>query len=84
VRYNANVEILEYLVSQGAEVNAKNNDNGSTPLHEAAFHNANVEILKYLVSQGADVNAKDNNGKTPLDFAITGNQQENITYLKSL
>jgi ankyrin repeat protein len=40
--------------------------------------------LKYLVSQGAEVNAKDNDGNTPLDVAIAGNQQENITHLKSL
>jgi len=69
-RYNSDVEVLKYLVSHGADVNAKE-FYGNTPLHVAAEFNSNVEVLKYLVSQGADVQAKNNDGIAPLDFADT-------------
>ena len=65
---NQNVEIFEYLVSAGADVNATN-QSGLTPLHEAARWNWNIEVVKFLVSKGANVYARDNTGKTPLDYA---------------
>jgi hypothetical protein len=52
-----NVEVVKYLVSQGADVNMKNGE-GFTALHEVAMHSGNVGILQYLISQGADVNVK--------------------------
>jgi hypothetical protein len=58
---------LKYLVSKGADVNAKWHD-ANTPLHEAAQWNA--EIVKFLVSEGADVNAKNRNGNTPLHESV--------------
>jgi len=66
--YNS-LEVLQYLVSQGADVNAKSNDCASTPLHSAAFRNSSIEVLQYLISQGADVNATDHWNQTPLYFA---------------
>jgi thiol-disulfide isomerase/thioredoxin len=72
---NADVEVLKYLVSQGANVNA-NNSYKHTPLYCAAIRNSNVDVLEYLVSQDADVNAKDNEGKTPLDDANTEEKRE--------
>ena len=80
---NTDVEVVKYLVSQGADVNAKNG-HGWTPLHEAAARNSNLEVLRYLVSvRGVDINAKSEliftggemvraepgKGETPFDVA---------------
>jgi len=73
-RWNDNVSkwgiaVAKYLVSQGADVNAKGRWD-ETPLHTTE----SVEIAKYLVSQGADVNAKSgsgSSGKTPLHKAAS-------------
>ena len=52
-RFNSNVEVLKYLISQGANINVKISG-GWTPLNHAAF-NSNVEVLKYFHSLGCDV-----------------------------
>jgi len=76
-KFNPNVDVLKYLVLNGADVNVKNGG-GWAPIHEAAHHNRNVEILKYLLSIGVDVNTKVDGGNaknlewyrnTPLDLA---------------
>jgi len=64
---NADVAVLQCLVSLGADINAKA-DNGSTPLHEAVM-NGDFEAIRFLVSNGADVNAQDEFGVTPLAIA---------------
>jgi hypothetical protein len=69
---NSDVLVLEYLIFQGADVNATN-IYGSTPLHRAAAYNSNVKVLVCLVSHGAYVNAKNYYGDTPLHFAIRNN-----------
>ena len=58
-------QMAELLVQHGADVNAKNND-GGTSLHAAAFL-GRVEIVKLLVQHEADINAKNNDGETPMD-----------------
>ena len=84
-----NVAVAKYLVSQGANVNAKNNV-GETPLHsvidlpDAAIMDTQLEIARFLVSQGADVNARDSRGKTPLDLAKEQQNTELIRYLSNV
>ena len=78
---NPDIELLKYLVSLGANVNASfevtiYNEKGRracclftpSPLHLAVSDNR-IEVLRFLVSNGADVHAKDRDGKTPLDVA---------------
>ena len=64
------IEVVKYLVSKGADVNAKAG-NGVTPLHSAVLYNENTDVIKYLVSKGANINAKNVDGRTPLCIAIT-------------
>ncbi len=58
------------LIKLGADVNARTNEEGLTPLHMAAF-SGNLEKMKILVENGADVNIKDYDSHlTPLDWLI--------------
>ena len=61
-------EIVELVIAEGADVNAKRNT-GVTPLHHAAW-NGHKEVAELLIANGADVNAKieggSHKGNTPL------------------
>ena len=72
-------EILELLIANGADVNAKN-EYRWTPLHNAALE-ANKEIVELLIANGADVNAKTNYGETPLHKALYEKRKEIIELL---
>jgi len=58
---------LEYLITQGANINTKDNI-GRTPLHYAAAR-SDISVVKFLVSKGAKVNATDRNGEYPYNAA---------------
>jgi len=83
----------KYLASKGADVNAKEDEDGwsegFTPLHYAAQH-GNLELVKFLVSKGANVNAKDKRGDTPLDYArgmaeqCQAHEDEDYRYFKEV
>jgi ankyrin repeat protein len=60
-------EIVELLINNGADVNAKDSLDG-TPLHLAA-REGHMETAELLIAEGADVNAKTADGGTPLDVA---------------
>ncbi|MBT8378653.1 MAG: ankyrin repeat domain-containing protein [Ignavibacteria bacterium] len=62
-------DIVEYLILNGADVNASDK-NGKTPLIWAASNS--LESAKLLVAQGADVNAQSNDGMTPFIQSIFG------------
>jgi ankyrin repeat protein len=53
--YHGNLECVKFLVSRGANVNAKS-PGGWTALNDAVI-SRNLACVKFLVSQGADVNA---------------------------
>ena len=72
---HVNFENVKFLVSNGADVNAKTS-NGLTPLHEALLGGRGevIKVVKCLVTIGADVNAKtNNNGYTPFHCATLHN-----------
>ncbi|MDR2850146.1 MAG: ankyrin repeat domain-containing protein, partial [Verrucomicrobiota bacterium] len=56
--------MVEYLVSKGADVNAKA-EGDYAPLHSAK----DIAVAKFLVSKGADIHAKDEYDHAPLHFA---------------
>jgi ankyrin repeat protein len=67
-------EIADLLIAFGADMNAKDNLYGETPLHYAIAAcqfapQGHLEVAQLLIQRGADVNAKDDNGLTPLDYA---------------
>ena len=68
----ANIEAVKYLISQGADVNAKDFER-KTPLHRvvASSIKSNTDIIKYLISKCVNVNTEDMYGRTPLDYAKT-------------
>jgi len=55
--YYDDLSVVEYLVNQKADLNAKDK-NDRTPLHYAAY-NGHLSVVVYLVNQKADINAKD-------------------------
>ncbi len=66
---NSNKYVTGILISQGVDVNLKNNS-GETPLHIAANAGRNnVDLCAQLVDAGADVNARNNRGKSVLKVA---------------
>jgi ankyrin repeat protein len=66
-----NANIAEFLITRGADVNAKNKA-GNTPLMMAAFIN-HTAIAEKLIGLGAEVNAKTKYGETPMHYAAEKN-----------
>jgi len=79
--YRGHIEMVKYLVLQGAYINDIDND-GYTPLHITSYE-GDIELMKYLISNGANVNAKDNIGETPLHIAAEYGHLETVKYLVS-
>ena len=64
------VEVVQYLISRGADINAAIPETGQTPLHLAAGALEGCiafRLFAILREAGADVSARDNKGQTPLD-----------------
>ena len=71
---NANdIEKVKALLSNGADVNARNKM-GDTPLHVAANVNAR-DVAELLLARGAEVNAQGNLGAAPLHYAAMANSK---------
>lgn len=71
--------IVDYLLSEGADVNLGDNQK-TTPLHVCASY-GNLECLKTMLAKGANQNAQDERGRTSLYFAINGNHDEVVHFL---
>ena len=80
-------DVVKYLVSKGANVNAETDDNdeidydyGRTPLICAARHNL-AEVFEYLISQGANDKVKDEYGNSLFCVAIVSGNKGVVQYL---
>ena len=86
------IEILKYLISQGADVNnrkaissdyAMDGTYSQLPLAIAAWK-GNLSIIKILLQHGTNINEKlFLKGETALDYAEENNQKEIATFLRS-
>ena len=74
-------EIVELLIAEGANVNAKDDVYGRTPLHRAAYKGYK-ELAELFLAKGADVNAKNAGGDTPLDLGISNDETETADLLR--
>ena len=74
---NPNVDVLRMLISTGASVNTRD-QNDRTPLHVAAGFNPNADMIRALTEAGADVDALDNVGQTPLHKAAERNTSAEV------
>jgi len=67
------IELIKFLLENGANVNAKNKDSfDDTPLRVAVVRRDDIEIIKVLLEHGADVNATSNGKSTPLIVSNNG------------
>jgi ankyrin repeat protein len=62
--------VVKDMIEKGADVNARDDQYGITPLHTAAYY-GRTEIVKLLLKKNVNINAKDKEGETPLIAALT-------------
>jgi len=74
------VELVQSLLSGGADVNAKDDWDGGTPLHKAAAEGHRV-VAEILIASGADLEAKDDLGETPLHKTFFGGYKNVVELL---
>ncbi|GFS19406.1 ankyrin [Elysia marginata] len=72
------MEVLEFLLAQGLDVNVRDPSTGNTPLHLAVRRIMEPGIVELLIAHGARVNATDNNGLSPLYYTVQRNQLTNF------
>ena len=77
------VYVAEYLISMGADVNARSLGSENTALIYAASNN-NQEIVKLLLYNNADKTLKNRDGLTALDFAEKNKYPSIISLLRDL
>jgi ankyrin repeat protein len=68
---SGNRQIVEWVLSHGADLNLHSGLDCSTPLIQAALH-GQVEVCHILLQHNADKNALDKRGQTPLHRASEG------------
>lgn len=79
VTYN-NIEMLNYLLQEGIDVNQTQRRSGFTALMAAACY-GRVEIAKILLAQGIDQQARDMKGFRAVDFARKMNKKSVLELL---
>jgi len=78
---SGDMEKVQALLAEGAEVNAKGSERGVTALMLAVAR-VHTDTVKVLLAKGADVNAKLTDGTTALILAEKKGQKELVRILK--
>jgi len=80
--FHGHLELVQYLVNQGADIEAQNGD-GCRPLHAVAINN-HKEIARYIIEEGAVIEATCwRFGTTPLDTAAHDGSPDVLQFLIS-
>ena len=75
------IDILECLISVGANINKQNTDKlAYTPLEEAS-RGGHLEAVKYLIEKGADINKGNSINNTSLTGAVICAERAIVEYL---
>ena len=77
--HSGSMELVQWLVEHGANVNAKN-IKGETVLHSAAY-SGNMELVQWLIERGANVKAKDKERNTVVTYAEWSGNLELVHWL---
>jgi len=75
-----NIELLNFLLEKGVDVNTTNRRSGFTALMAAACY-GRVEIAKILLDHGADQTVRDSKGFSAIDFARKMNKKSILVLL---
>ncbi|TPX51446.1 hypothetical protein SeMB42_g00779 [Synchytrium endobioticum] len=75
-----NMEVIQYLVKHGADLNGTDSDDGGTPIHRAAWE-GNVEAVKYFIHCGCPINGTNSRKETPLNLAACNGKLPVVVYL---
>ena len=75
-----NIEIVNYLISKGVNINHTNRRSGFTSLMAAACY-GRVEIVKILLANGVNKDVKDSKGFSAIDFARKMNKKSVLELL---
>ena len=79
ITYN-NIEMVNYLIEEGIDVNRTNRRSGFTPLMAATCYGRN-DIIEILLANGVDQNASDSKGFRAVDFARKMNKKSILKML---
>ena len=63
------VNIVQYLADNRADINVNSTSDGRSPIHTAADHGS-IEVMKVLLTSGVDINDQDALGDTALHIAV--------------
>ncbi|MCK4874328.1 MAG: ankyrin repeat domain-containing protein [Sulfurimonas sp.] len=75
-----NIEMVQYLIDEGIDVNSTSRRSRFTPLMAAACY-GRVDVAKLLIEKGADKNAVDSKGISVIDFARKMNKKSILELL---
>ena len=78
---NGNLKMVELLISQGAEINFRNQE-GETPLGQACWNNR-LSIIELLISKGIDLDAECSKSFTPIEIALWRSNWDLVKFLIS-
>ncbi len=79
ITYN-NIEMVQYMIKQGIDVNETKRKSGFTPLMCASCY-GRVEIVKILLEKGANKDIKESKGFNATDFARKMNKKSVLVLL---
>ena len=79
--YFGHLDVAEYLVKAGANVNSKSNNRLKVAPIQSAAAGRHRKIVKLLLEHGADPNIREQGGNTPLHAAAENGDEETIRIL---